>query len=45
LAFYKRAASLGNKEAVQALERLRCPFALKDKDRKIAGNICFDGKN
>jgi len=39
------AAALGSEDAAKALERLRCPFALKDKDGKVAGNICFDGKN
>jgi len=43
IAYYKRAAALGNEDAGKALERLRCPFALKDRDGKSAGRICFDG--
>ncbi len=43
--FYKRAAELGSDEAADALKRMRCPFALKDKDGKPAGRICFDGAN
>ena len=44
LAFYSKAAELGDEEAAAALERLRCPFSLKDKDGKPAGRVCFDGK-
>jgi len=43
IAYYKRAAALGNEDAAKALERLRCPFGLKDKDGKQVGRICFDG--
>jgi TPR repeat protein len=44
IAYYKRAAALGNEDAGKALERLRCPFVLKDvRDGKRAGRICFDG--
>lgn len=43
IAYYKRAAALGNEDAGRALERLRCPFALRDRDGKSAGRICFDG--
>jgi hypothetical protein len=39
-----RLAALGSDDAAKALERLRRPFALKDKDSKAAGRICFDGK-
>ena len=39
----KRAAALGNEDAGKALERLRCPFALRDSNGKSAGRICFDG--
>jgi hypothetical protein len=31
--------------AADAPKRMQCPFALKDKDGKTAGSICFDGKN
>ena len=41
--YYRKAAALGDSEAEDALKRLRCPFALKDKDGKAAGAICFDG--
>jgi TPR repeat protein len=44
IAYYRKAAALGNDDAAKALERLRCPFALKDKDGKAVGRICFDGK-
>jgi TPR repeat protein len=45
IAFYKRAAALGDEDAADALKRLRCPFVLKDKSGKPAGNICFDDGN
>jgi hypothetical protein len=38
-------AALGSDDAGDALKRMQCPFALKDKDGKTAGSICFDGKN
>jgi TPR repeat protein len=44
IAFYKRAAALGSDDAANALDRMRCPFVLKDKAGKVAGNICFDGQ-
>ncbi|OPY96598.1 hypothetical protein A5906_03395 [Bradyrhizobium sacchari] len=44
IAFYKRAAALGNEDAGKALERLRCPYQLKDRSNgKPVGRICFDG--
>lgn len=43
IAYYKRAAALGNEDAGKALERLRCPFGLRDRDGKSVGRICFDG--
>jgi uncharacterized protein len=43
LAFYKKAAALGDDDAQEALQRLRCPFTLKDKNGKVVGNICHDG--
>jgi uncharacterized protein len=42
-AYYKKAAALGDKDAQASLERLRCPFTLKDKSGKVVGNICYDG--
>ncbi|WP_342730775.1 tetratricopeptide repeat protein [Bradyrhizobium sp. B117] len=44
ITFYKRAAALGNEDAGKALERLRCPFGLRDRDGKSVGRICFDGE-
>jgi TPR repeat protein len=41
--FYKKAADLGSDEAADALKRLRCNFTLKDKDGKVAGNLCYTG--
>lgn len=41
--YFERAAALGSEDAAAALQRLKCPFALKDKDGKPAGSICFDG--
>ncbi|MBR0781441.1 sel1 repeat family protein [Bradyrhizobium iriomotense] len=44
IAYYKRAAALGNEDAGKALERLRCPFQLRDRSNgKPVGRICFDG--
>ncbi|MBP0110199.1 MULTISPECIES: tetratricopeptide repeat protein [Bradyrhizobium] len=43
IAYYKRAAALGNEDAGKALERLRCPFGIKNRDGKSVGRICFDG--
>jgi uncharacterized protein len=43
LAFYKQAAALGDEDAADALKRLRCPFAMKDKNGKPVGRICFSG--
>jgi uncharacterized protein len=42
LAYYKKAAALGDEDAQASLERLRCPFTLKDKSGKVVGNICHD---
>ncbi|MBR0716437.1 tetratricopeptide repeat protein [Bradyrhizobium liaoningense] len=44
IAYYKRAAALGSEDAAKALERLRCPFGLKDKDGRQVGRICFEGR-
>jgi TPR repeat protein len=41
--FLSRAALLGSEDADKALHRLNCPFNLKSKDGKEAGDICFDG--
>ena len=45
IAFYQKGAALGSEDAAKALERLRCPFAMKDNNDKMVGRICFDGKN
>jgi len=44
IAFYRKAATLGDEDAAEALQRMKCPFTLKDKNGKAAGSICFDGK-
>ncbi|QQO12208.1 sel1 repeat family protein [Bradyrhizobium diazoefficiens] len=44
IAHYQRAAALGNEDAGKALERLRCPFGLRDREGKSVGRICFDGQ-
>jgi TPR repeat protein len=40
-AYYERAAALGDEDARKALERLRCPFAIKDKRGNLVTNLCF----
>jgi len=35
--------ALGDEDARASLQRLRCPFTLKDKNGKVAGSICYDG--
>jgi TPR repeat protein len=40
-AYYQRAAALGDEEAKRALERLRCPYAIKDKRGNLVTNLCF----
>jgi TPR repeat protein len=39
--YYERAAALGDEEAKKALERLRCPYAIKDKRGNLVTNLCF----
>lgn len=39
--YYERAAALGDEDAKQALERLRCPYAIKDKQGKLVTTLCF----
>ncbi len=43
VAYYKKAAALGDEDAQASLERLRCPYTLKDKGGKVVGSICYDG--
>jgi uncharacterized protein len=40
-AYYEKAAALGNENAKAALERLKCPLALKDKHGNLVTNLCF----
>lgn len=40
-AYYERAAALGDEDAKKALERLRCPYAIKDKRGKLVTTLCF----
>jgi uncharacterized protein len=39
--YYERAAALGNADAKAALQRLSCPYVLKDKSGKVVTNLCF----
>ena len=39
--YYQRAAALGDEDAKKALERLRCPYAIKDKRGNVVTNLCF----
>jgi uncharacterized protein len=40
-AFYERAAALGNADAKAALDRLRCPYVIKDKRGNRVTDLCF----
>jgi len=40
-AYYERAAALGDEDAKKALERLRCPYVIKDKRGNTVTNLCF----
>ena len=40
-AYYEKAAALGNEDAKAALERLKCPYVLRDKRGKIVSHLCF----
>jgi len=39
--YYQQAAALGNEDAKAALERLKCPYVVKDKRGKVVSTICF----
>src|ERR1700761_4098948 len=39
--YYERAAALGDETAKKALERLRCPYVIKDKRGGVVTNLCF----
>ena len=38
---YERAAALGEEDAKKALERMRCPYAIKDKRGNLVTELCF----
>jgi uncharacterized protein len=40
-AYYERAAALGDEDAKKALERLRCPYVIKDKRGNVVTTMCF----
>jgi uncharacterized protein len=40
-AYYERAAALGDAEAKAALDRLRCPYVIKDKRGNRVTDLCF----
>jgi TPR repeat protein len=40
-AYYERAAALGDADAKRALERLRCPYVIKDKRGNLMSTLCF----
>jgi TPR repeat protein len=40
-AYYERAAALSDEDARKALERMRCPYAIKDKRGNVVTNLCF----
>jgi TPR repeat protein len=40
-AYYEKAAALGNEDAKVALERLKCPYVVKDKRGRAVTNLCF----
>jgi TPR repeat protein len=39
--YYEKAAALGNEDAKAALERLKCPYVLRDKRGQIVTHLCF----
>jgi len=40
-AYYERAAALGDEDAKKALEKLRCPYVIKDKRGNVVTTLCF----
>jgi uncharacterized protein len=40
-AYYERAAALGNEDAKDALQRLKCRYVIKDKRGNVVTNLCF----
>jgi TPR repeat protein len=39
--YYEKAAALGNDDAKVALERMKCPYVLKDKRGNELTHLCF----
>lgn len=39
--YYERAAALGDEDARKALQRLRCPYVIKDKRGGVVSTLCF----
>jgi TPR repeat protein len=39
--YYERAAALGDEDAKKALERIRCPYVIRDKRGNVVTNLCF----
>ncbi|WP_291609888.1 tetratricopeptide repeat protein [Bradyrhizobium sp.] len=39
--YYERAAALGDEDAKKALEKLRCPYVIKDKRGGVVSTLCF----
>ena len=39
--YYERAAALGDEDAKKALERLRCPYVIRDKRGGVVTTLCF----
>jgi TPR repeat protein len=40
-AYYERAAALGDEDAKKALERIRCPYVIKNKQGQLVTTLCF----
>lgn len=40
-AYYEKATALGDDDAKKALERIKCPYVIKDKRGKPVSNLCF----
>ncbi len=40
-AYYERASALGDEDAKKALERIRCPYAIKNKQGQLVTTLCF----
>lgn len=40
-AYYERAAALGSQDAKDALQRLKCPYTLKNKSGQRVTDLCF----